>query len=451
MKAIHALIPATLLAGTVFSGPVEANGTANAWSAISRPDYYIVMNAKRHDKVIKVGSLNAHKKAPAAGKATKKVVKTLAVKPRKKPAKIAVTDKKPKTASVVPSKPEESEPRKFVRLEPAPMSKVLRSGPREVKNLVAGEVVQVSEAGEVEIARLEPAPMSKVMRSGPREVKKIGSGGAPHVSEDSEVEIARLEPAPMSKVLRSGPREVETIMSGALRVSGASEVEIVCLEPAPMSKVLRSGPREVKNIKLGEALQDAGAGGVEIARLEPAPRIKVLRSAPRELKNVELGETLQVSGVSEAEIEPLEAARLSKVLRSGPREVKNVVSDEALQVGEDSDEEIAAIIREMAPYYGVPTWFALRIADVESDYDPYARGRAGEIGVYQLKCQTARVMGFEGDCTDLIDARTNVRWGLKHLARAIALSGGNLRLAASKHNAGLSRKSLVQGYIAKVF
>ena len=262
MKAIHALIPATLLAGTVLSGPVEANGTANAWSAISRQDYYIVMNAKGHDKIIKVGGLNARKKAPAAGKATKKVVKTLDVKPRKKPAKTAVADKKPKTASVAPPKPEESEPRKFVRLEPAPMS---------------------------------------------------------------------------------------------------------------------------------------------------------------------------------------------KVLRSGPREVKNIMSEEALQVGEDSDEEIAAIIREMAPYYGVPIWFALRIADVESGYDPSARGRAGEIGVYQLKCQTARVMGFEGDCFALTDARTNVRWGLKHLARAIALSGGNLRLAASKHNAGLSHKSLVRGYIAKVF
>ena len=84
MKAIHALIPATLLAGTVLSGPVEANGTANAWSAVSRQDYYIVMNAKRHDKIIKVGRLNAHKKAPAAGKETKKVVETLDIKRRKK-------------------------------------------------------------------------------------------------------------------------------------------------------------------------------------------------------------------------------------------------------------------------------------------------------------------------------------------------------------------------------
>ena len=47
--------------------------------------------------------------------------------------------------------------------------------------------------------------------------------------------------------------------------------------------------------------------------------------------------------------------------------------------------------------------------------------------------------------------RTNVQWGLKHLSMAIGKSGGNLRLAASKHNGGLGRRSLVPTYVAKVF
>jgi soluble lytic murein transglycosylase-like protein len=112
---------------------------------------------------------------------------------------------------------------------------------------------------------------------------------------------------------------------------------------------------------------------------------------------------------------------------------------------------VVDIIRELAPSYGVPTWFALRIAIVESGYDPYARGRAGEFGVYQLKCETARGVGFMGECFRLTDARTNVRWGLKHLSLAIGSSGGDLQLAASKHNGGLRFKSLVHSYIAKVF
>jgi soluble lytic murein transglycosylase-like protein len=127
------------------------------------------------------------------------------------------------------------------------------------------------------------------------------------------------------------------------------------------------------------------------------------------------------------------------------------MSDQALNINGASDMRVAQIIRDMAPSYGVPTWFALRIANVESGYNPYARGRAGEIGVYQLKCQTAKGMGFEGNCSQLTDARTNVRWGLQHLSLAIQSSGGNLKLAASKHNGGLGRKSLVHSYVAKVF
>jgi soluble lytic murein transglycosylase-like protein len=112
---------------------------------------------------------------------------------------------------------------------------------------------------------------------------------------------------------------------------------------------------------------------------------------------------------------------------------------------------VVAMIESMAPQYGVPTWFALRIAKVESGYNPNARGRAGELGVFQLKCATARGLGYRGNCSGLLNARTGVQYGLKHLSVALKSSGGNLRLAASKHNGGLDRKSLVPKYVALVF
>lgn len=112
---------------------------------------------------------------------------------------------------------------------------------------------------------------------------------------------------------------------------------------------------------------------------------------------------------------------------------------------------VVAMIQSMAPSYGVPAWFALRIAKVESNYNPRARGSAGELGVFQLKCATARGIGYRGSCSGLLDARTNVQYGLKHLSLAMKSSGGNLRLAASKHNGGLGRRTMVYGYIAKVF
>jgi hypothetical protein len=112
---------------------------------------------------------------------------------------------------------------------------------------------------------------------------------------------------------------------------------------------------------------------------------------------------------------------------------------------------VVAMIKSMAPSYGVPTWFALRIAKIESGFNPRARGAAGEYGVYQLKCATARGVGFQGSCAGLLNASTNIRYGLKHLSLAVSSAHGNLRLAASKHNGGLGRKSLVPRYVAMVF
>ena len=53
-------------------------------------------------------------------------------------------------------------------------------------------------------------------------------------------------------------------------------------------------------------------------------------------------------------------------------------------VTEATTERVVALIKDMAPKYGVPTWFALRIAKVESGYNPNTRGAAGEYGVYQM-------------------------------------------------------------------
>jgi soluble lytic murein transglycosylase-like protein len=112
---------------------------------------------------------------------------------------------------------------------------------------------------------------------------------------------------------------------------------------------------------------------------------------------------------------------------------------------------VVAMIESMSPSYAVPTWFALRIAKIESNYNPNVRGSEGEYGVFQIKCDTARMIGFAGDCAELADARTNVEWGLKHLSEALKSSNGNLKLAASKHNAGLGRQTLVARYVNLVF
>ena len=121
------------------------------------------------------------------------------------------------------------------------------------------------------------------------------------------------------------------------------------------------------------------------------------------------------------------------------------------KVSEATRNNVVAMIKSQAPRYGVPTWFAMKIAKVESGYNPMVTGGAGEIGVFQLKCQTARGIGYSGSCSGLYNAATNVQYGLRYLSMAVKSSHGNLRLAASKHNGGLGRKSLVPSYVAMVF
>ena len=121
------------------------------------------------------------------------------------------------------------------------------------------------------------------------------------------------------------------------------------------------------------------------------------------------------------------------------------------KVSEATRDRVKNMIASQAGSYGVPKWFALKIARVESNYNPLVTGAAGEIGVFQLKCQTARGIGYQGACSGLYNPSTNIRFGLRYLSLAVRSSHGNLRMAASKHNGGLGRKSLVPSYVAMIF
>lgn len=120
-------------------------------------------------------------------------------------------------------------------------------------------------------------------------------------------------------------------------------------------------------------------------------------------------------------------------------------------VSQATKNSVVSMIKSQAPAHGVPTWFALKIAKVESGYNPGVTGAAGEIGVFQMKCQTAKGIGYSGSCQALYNPATNVQWGLRYLSMAVKSSHGNLALAASKHNGGLGRKRLVPRYVAMVF
>lgn len=97
---------------------------------------------------------------------------------------------------------------------------------------------------------------------------------------------------------------------------------------------------------------------------------------------------------------------------------------------------IIAAVRRHARAAGVPVRVALSVVRQESNFRPHARGRAGEIGLMQLKCSTARGEGYRGSCRGLYGVSTNLRYGMRYLRKALRRGG------VGYYNAGLGAKRL---------
>lgn len=111
------------------------------------------------------------------------------------------------------------------------------------------------------------------------------------------------------------------------------------------------------------------------------------------------------------------------------------------------------IISKYASQHGVPVSLARAVVRVESNYRPNARGSAGEVGLMQIKPATARMMGYSGSVKGLYDPDTNIRYGMKYLAMAHQLGGGDTCGTILRYNAGHAAKRMNKisaAYCAKV-
>ncbi|WP_417677090.1 lytic transglycosylase domain-containing protein [Roseibium sp.] len=96
----------------------------------------------------------------------------------------------------------------------------------------------------------------------------------------------------------------------------------------------------------------------------------------------------------------------------------------------------ARLIRTAARKHGVPERVALAVVQVESNFNPRARGSAGEVGLMQIKPATARGLGFRGASKSLYDPQTNLEWGMRYLAGAHKRASGDLCGTILRYNAG---------------
>lgn len=102
----------------------------------------------------------------------------------------------------------------------------------------------------------------------------------------------------------------------------------------------------------------------------------------------------------------------------------------------------STIVSRYASAYGVPVSLAHAVIKIESNYQPGMVGRAGEIGLMQIKPATARMMGYSGSAKGLHNPETNIKYGMKYLAMARELGGGTTCGTILKYNAGHGAKRM---------
>ena len=122
---------------------------------------------------------------------------------------------------------------------------------------------------------------------------------------------------------------------------------------------------------------------------------------------------------------------------------KTITSSIATKVAKaSSDRPYHSIVSRYAAAYGVPVSLAHAVITVESNYKASARGSAGEVGLMQIKPATARGMGFRGSAKALYDPETNIKYGMRYLAKAYELGGGDTCGAILRYNAGHGAKRM---------
>jgi soluble lytic murein transglycosylase-like protein len=85
---------------------------------------------------------------------------------------------------------------------------------------------------------------------------------------------------------------------------------------------------------------------------------------------------------------------------------------------------IRSLVEEYAEIYDVPVSLVHRVIQRESDYNPVARN-GPYYGLMQILPQTARTMGHRGPADELLDAETNLKYGVKYLRGAWLVSNRN--------------------------
>jgi soluble lytic murein transglycosylase-like protein len=110
------------------------------------------------------------------------------------------------------------------------------------------------------------------------------------------------------------------------------------------------------------------------------------------------------------------------------------------------------LIARYASESGLPYELADAVIRLESRYNAAARN-GPLVGLTQIDVRTAQALGYQGPAAGLLDAETNLRYGLKYLAQAYELAGGDTCGTILRYRAGHRAQAMTKSaslYCSKV-
>ena len=116
------------------------------------------------------------------------------------------------------------------------------------------------------------------------------------------------------------------------------------------------------------------------------------------------------------------------------------------------------LIFQAAKSYSVPVPLIKAIMRAESNFNPMAKRHEANVndysyGLMQVRCDTAKWMGYSGECEDLLNPETNIQVGTKFIAYLQRQFTNDTERVIAAYNAGpgnAARPFVNQGYVNKV-
>lgn len=110
--------------------------------------------------------------------------------------------------------------------------------------------------------------------------------------------------------------------------------------------------------------------------------------------------------------------------------------------------QLRRLIEKYAQIYNVPVDLVQRVVIRESRHIPGARN-GPYYGLMQILPQTARTMGYRGPAQGLLDAETNLKYGVKYLRGAWLVSDGSHDQAVKWYSQGYYYEARRRGMLVE--